>query len=101
MSEAGRNEGHPTPVTIFGRTYHLRGDGDAAYLEELAREVDRRMREVGEATGTADSLKIAILAALNITDDWFRMGRGESQQRGENEARLARMLASLDEVLAE
>ena len=36
----------PTPVTIYGKTYHLRGDGDTAYLHELAQEVDRRMREV-------------------------------------------------------
>ena len=51
---AGNNA--PTPVTIYGKTYHLRGDGDAGYLHELAQEVDRRMREVAETTGTADTL---------------------------------------------
>jgi hypothetical protein len=53
----------PTLVTIYGKTYHLRGD-DPGYLHELAREVDGRMREVAEATGTADTLNVAILAAL-------------------------------------
>jgi len=101
MSDASAEGGRPTPVTIFGRTYHLRGDGDAAYLEELAREVDRRMREVGDATGTADSLKIAILAALNITDDWFRTSRNTAPERRENDERLVRLIATLDEVLAE
>lgn len=99
MSDAG--EGRPTPVTIFGRTYHLRGEGDAEYLERLAKEVDRRMKEVGDGTGTADSLKIAILAALNITDDWFRAGAQELPEDRELEGRLARLVASLDEVLAE
>jgi len=101
MSDLGGTEGRPTPVTIFGRTYHLRGDGDAAYLEDLAREVDRRMREVGEATGTADSLKIAILAALNITDDWFRASRNASPEKREDDERLGELVAALDEVLAE
>jgi cell division protein ZapA (FtsZ GTPase activity inhibitor) len=101
MSDASASEGRPTAVTIFGRTYHLRGDGDAAYLEELAREVDRRMREVGDATGTADSLKIAILAALNITDDWFRTSRNSSPEHREDDERLVRLIATLDEVLAE
>ncbi len=99
MNEA--SEGRSTPVTIFGRTYHLRGDGDAEYLERLAKEVDRRMQEVGDGTGTADSLKIAILAALNITDDWFRAGPQEPREDRELEERLARLVASLDEVLAE
>lgn len=101
MNEEGAGEGRPTPVMIFGRTYHLRGDGDSAYLEQLAREVDRRMREVGESTGTADSLKIAILAALNITDDWFRAGTQGSPADGETEERLARLVASLDEALVD
>ena len=64
-----------TPVTIFGRTYSLRGGGDPAHLHRLASEVDRRMREVADATGTADTLKVAILAALNIADDYLRNRR--------------------------
>ena len=101
MSDERENEKRTTAVAIYGRTYHLRGDGDAGYLEELAREVDRRMREVADATGTADSLKIAILAALNIADDWFRTGGKDSPERREDDQRLARLVARLDEVLAE
>jgi cell division protein ZapA len=92
------NEG-PTPVTIYGKTYHLRGDGDPKYLHALAKEVDRRMREVAESTGTADTLKVAILAALNITDDCMQ---AQSVSRSTDvETDLGRWAARIDEVLAD
>ena len=89
----------PTPVTIYGKTYHLRGDGDAAYLHELAQEVDRRMREVAETTGTADTLSLAILAALNITDECLQAQRGPVSV--DTERQLGRFLALIDETLAD
>ncbi len=88
-----------TPVTIFGKTYHLRGDGDPSYLNELAREVDRRMREVADATGTADTLSVAILAALNITDECLQ-ARQEPVSK-ETEPLLDRWVALIDEALAD
>ena len=88
-----------TPVTIYGKTYHLRGDGDPAYLHELALEVDRRMREVAESTGTADTLSIAILAALNVTDEFLQARRGPVSK--DTERQLDRWVALIDDVLAD
>lgn len=93
-----------TAVTIFGRTYHLRGHGDPDYLAELATSVDDRMREVAEATGTADTLKIAILAALNLADESRHPGRRDAARRvrtGDAEKRLDRLVTLLDDALAE
>jgi cell division protein ZapA len=66
--------GKPEPVTveIFGETYIVRGEGDPAYLTELARIVDDRMREIAPQVATGDPTKIAILAALNIADEFSR-----------------------------
>jgi cell division protein ZapA len=61
-----------TSVDIFGQTYNVRGEGDPEYLMELARLVDTRMREVAGQVATVDPLKIAILAALNIADEFSR-----------------------------
>ena len=89
-----------TTVKIFGQTYHLRGTEDEAYLNELASLVDRQMREVVEATETADTLKVAILAALNIADDYLQARRGnEVPLDRETDRRLARMVTLLDEAL--
>ena len=90
-----------TAVTIFGQTYHLRGGDDGKYLTELASVVDRKMREVVESTGTADTLKVAILAALNIADDSLQARRGRPVASGDGtDARLARLITLLDEAIA-
>ena len=87
-----------TAVTIAGRTYHLRGNGDPDYLQELASLVDARMRAIGEATGTADTLKVAILAALNLADDYLQSGRRSVASA--QESRLEHLVTMLDEALA-
>src|SRR3982751_6257168 len=66
----GKNDA--TEVEIFGQTYNVRGEGDPNYLTELARFVDARMREVAAEVATVDPMKIAILAALNIADEFSR-----------------------------
>lgn len=66
--------GKPEPITveIYGQSYNVRGEGDPAYLTELARLVDTRMREVATQVSSLDPVKIAILAALNIADEASR-----------------------------
>ncbi len=60
-------------VEIFGHTYSIKVANDPAYIQELAAFVDARMKEVQKGTGTADLYRIAILAALNITDELHRL----------------------------
>ncbi len=71
-----------TTVEIFGQTYSVRGDGDPEYLAELARFVDSRMREVAAQVATVDPMKIAILAALNIADEFSRFRRQRENAAG-------------------
>ena len=71
-----------TGVEIFGQTYNVRGDGDPDYLMELARLVDTRMREVAGQVATVDPLKIAILAALNIADEFSRYRKRREESAG-------------------
>jgi cell division protein ZapA len=92
------------PVSIYGRTYQLRGNEERDYLLELAALVDRRMRETAAASGTADTLKVAILAALNIADDYLQARRGASRKTAtadpDGDERLVRLVGLLDEALA-
>jgi cell division protein ZapA len=71
-----------TGVEIFGQMYNVRGDGDPDYLLELARFVDTRMREVAAQVATVDPMKIAILAALNIADEFSRYRRQREDAAG-------------------
>ena len=61
-------------VEIYGQGYSLRGT-DAAYFEELASYVDAKMRAVSQNGATVDTLRIAVLAGLNIADELHTMRR--------------------------
>jgi cell division protein ZapA len=64
-SEINRSES--VAVEIYDQVYRLRGI-DAAYIEQLAAVVDSKMRAVS-AAGTVDSLRVAVLASLNLADE--------------------------------
>src|ERR1700761_7174950 len=59
-------------VEIYDQTYHLRAQ-DPIYIEKLASVVDSKMRAVSANGNTVDSLRVAVLAALNIADELMRL----------------------------
>lgn len=59
----------PVQVEIYGQVYSLKGADDPAHIRELASYVDKKMKEVEKGTGTVDPHRVAILAALTITDE--------------------------------
>ena len=61
-------------VEIFDQAYSLRGT-DAEYIHRLAEYVDGKMRAVAGQTATVDSLRLAVLAALNIADEYHVLKR--------------------------
>jgi cell division protein ZapA len=86
-------------VEIAGQRYPIRSALDAGYVAELATYVDAKMRLAAKETSGGDSLKIAVLAALNIADELFRMrelGDGDREQWAARAAALERLL---DEAL--
>ena len=92
---------HLVQVEIYGQSYNLRGEGETGYIQDLAGYVDRRMREVAEATATVDSLKVAILAALNIADD-SRQTRGPDRELAPGGPdRVARLIDTLERCFSE
>jgi cell division protein ZapA len=82
-------------VEIYNQTYSIRSDGDNEYILELAEYVDRKMREISSGTLTVDSLKVAILAALHIADEYYQLRNVQSQ----NDAQLATRSSECSEML--
>ena len=75
-----------TAIEIYGQTYHVKGVASPEHVARLAHYLDGKMREVSDHTPTVDTLKVAILAALNIADQYL-----SSRQR----------LQELEQILAE
>jgi cell division protein ZapA len=88
-----------TTVEIFGQTYNVRGEGDPDYLTELARFVDSRMREVAAEVATVDPVKIAILAALNIADEFSRYRKERKHASGGWIEKTEELSERLDKVI--
>lgn len=95
------NSGHLT-VKIYGENYPLRTTEPAARLEELAKYVDARMKEVAASGKVVVTSKIAVLAALHIADELFRMREAAVRDPGpaELERRLATLARTLERALA-
>jgi len=99
-------DGQTIAVDIYDQTYHLRGT-DPAYIEHLARLVDAKMRAVSAHGGTVDSLRVAVLAALNIADELAAMRQryndlagSITQSQSTMRSRSASLAGILDQVLA-
>ncbi len=83
-------------VDIYDQLYHLRGP-DPDYLEQLSALVDAKMRAVAKHGMTVDSLRVAVLAALNIADELVTL----RQQRDALAGNVAKNIKSRTETLAE
>tara|TARA_Y100000588_G_C13335479_1_gene535851 strand:- start:153 stop:473 length:321 start_codon:yes stop_codon:yes gene_type:complete len=59
-------------VEIYGQRYPIRSSLDASYVTKLANYVDQKMQAASDRTRGGDSVRIAVLAALNIADEFMR-----------------------------
>jgi cell division protein ZapA len=101
------NQDNSISVDIYDQTYHLRGQ-DTDYIRHLADMVDVKMRAVASHGKTVDSLRVAVLAALNIADELATLERkyhaltGQASQEQDSLRTRAHTLAGLlDSVLDE
>ena len=94
-------------VEIYDQVYHLRGS-DPVYIEKLAASVDAKMRTVAQQGTTVDSLRVAVLAALNIADELARLRQRYESLAGSVQAsevtmrsRAGSLAGMLDDILVE
>ena len=85
-------------VTIYDQTYHLSGQ-DPAHSARLAERVDAKMRAVAAQGRTVDSLRVAVLAALNLADELSQANDAVGADASQGTARAASLRGLLDEVL--
>jgi cell division protein ZapA len=87
-------------VEIFDQAYNLRGS-DPDYILKLAEYVDAKMRAVAEATNTIDTVRLAVLAALNIADEYHLLKKRQDVGPTDYLKRAHILSNALDEVLVE
>jgi cell division protein ZapA len=93
-------DNHSIRVEIYDESYNLRGS-DPAYIQRLAELVDAKMRAVAQHTSTVDSLRVAVLSALNIADDYYQLRRKYDVLESEYASRANNLGHALDSALDE
>jgi cell division protein ZapA len=85
-------------VEIFDQAYNLRGS-DPDYILKLAEYVDSKMRAVAAATNTIDTVRLAVLAALNIADEYHLLKKKPDGGATDYQKRAHLLSNALDEIL--
>lgn len=98
-SERPPREAHVVTIEILGRRYKIESEHDPKTIRELAAWVDERIRRVHRATEPGDAVSAAVLAALNIADDYFQTRRALERREKETVERTRSLAKQLREAL--
>ena len=92
-------EGRVIPVQIHGQRYPIRSTLDPEYVARLALYVDEKMRAAADTAPTGDSLRLAVIAALNIADELFRSREADRTRDDRLAARTEELERLVDRLL--
>jgi cell division protein ZapA len=88
-------------VVIYDQEYCMRGDLDEEYIQKLARYLDAKMRAVAARTRTVDSLRVAVLAGLNIADEYHQEKARHEEASKRLDEKVGQCSRMLDRFLKE
>ncbi|MGH9733482.1 MAG: cell division protein ZapA [Candidatus Acidiferrales bacterium] len=86
-------------IQIYDQTYNINSGQSDDSLRELAAYVDGKMRDIADETHIADSLKVAVLAALNIADELFTIRERQEQIEGPLRKRVERCVGLVEKAI--
>ena len=91
-------EDNQIKITIFGQEYSVKAPADPTYIKKIAEYVDTKMREVQSGfSSTQSSNRIAILSAMNITDELFNAKKRGDSDNNEIEEKITSLIELIDE----
>jgi cell division protein ZapA len=86
-------------VVIYDQEYFMRGDLNEEYIQKLARYLDTKMRSIAERTRTVDTVRVAILAALNVVDEYHQLKARHEEVTEHMDQKVGEYSAVLDQIL--
>jgi cell division protein ZapA len=93
------SDGRVISVEIHGQRYPRRSSLEHEYVLRLAAYVDQKITAAAESTPSGDSLRLAVLAALNIADELFRIREATRARDSQIAERASELEQLLDRVL--
>jgi cell division protein ZapA len=94
------DESNQVSISIFGQEYSVKAPADPEYILKIAEYLDGKMREVQSGfTTPQSSTRIAILAAMNITDELFNSRQSGESEDTEVEQKITSLIELIDESI--
>ena len=92
----------PVKVSIMGQEYNVRTDADPKYIHKVAKFVENRMKEIEEAAPEITSqLRIAVLAAMNVTDEYLSTMHKKNDAIDKLESKTIAITEFIDQKISE
>jgi cell division protein ZapA len=93
-------ESNQVSISIFGQEYSVKAPADPEYIIKIGEFLDGKMREVQSGFSTTQSsTRIAILAAMNITDELFNARQSGESENTEVEQKISSLIELIDESI--
>ncbi len=87
-------------VEILGQRYAIRSEAPPDHVRQLVAYLEQRVREIrGSGSTSQDQTRFLVLAALDITDELFRLRQDHTRAEDDASARVGALLKLLDQVV--
>lgn len=83
-------------ISIMGQKIIVRSDSNEEYVREIAHYVEKKVKEVMESSRSVASLNVAILAAMNIADDYMKYKQQKEVQWQDAERKIQHVLELIE-----
>lgn len=85
-----------TEVSVMGQKLMVKSDSGDDYVVRIAEYVDRKINEVMQNTKSVASLNVAILAAMNIADEYLKIKRDREDKMFTVEKKIKDLIELID-----
>lgn len=89
----------PTRVTVLDEPFGIRSEADPDYTRKVAAHVDERLRRLRRSTPALEPFPVAVLGAMEITDDLFRAREASGTAVRDAVYRIERLIGRVDRTL--
>jgi cell division protein ZapA len=95
-SRKGQRVKKTTEISIMGQKFMIKSDSNDDYVLKVAGFVDQKINEVMQSTKSVASLNVAILAAMNIADEYFKFQRSYEEKSQSAERKIKDLIELID-----
>lgn len=83
-------------VVLLNQKFNLKSESSEKYVQKVADYVNKKLFDIQEKTKSVSSLNVALLAALNIADDFFKMKTGDRDSADRAKVKIREILSYIE-----